>query len=139
MDTHLGWHFSNTGIAAGKSMQLKVRRLNTNAKLPTYANEGDACFDLYAAEGCSIRPGTAASISTGISLQPPEQHRIRIITKGTRNLRLVNATRLLEPGNQDVVQVRLHNDGPSTYVVRPGDLIAGAVLVALPEVQLIEV
>ena len=30
------------------TLTLKVKRLTETAKLPTYAHEGDACFDLYA-------------------------------------------------------------------------------------------
>ena len=30
------------------TLTLKVKRLTDTAKLPTYAHEGDACFDLYA-------------------------------------------------------------------------------------------
>ena len=29
-------------------INLKVKRLTDTAKLPTYAHDGDACFDLYA-------------------------------------------------------------------------------------------
>ena len=30
------------------TLTLKVKRLTDTAKLPTYAHNGDACFDLYA-------------------------------------------------------------------------------------------
>ena len=37
---------------------LKVKRLTDTAKLPTYAHDGDACFDLYADSVTSSNGGT---------------------------------------------------------------------------------
>jgi dUTPase len=30
-------------------MKINIKQLHPNATIPTYANDGDACFDLYAA------------------------------------------------------------------------------------------
>ena len=41
------------------TLTLKVKRLTETAKLPTYAHDGDACFDLYADDVNETRGGHA--------------------------------------------------------------------------------
>jgi cysteinyl-tRNA synthetase len=41
-------------------MQLKVKKLHSEAKLPKYATEGDAGMDLFSLEEVRVKPGDAA-------------------------------------------------------------------------------
>ena len=43
-------------------MQLKVKRLNPAAILPSYARAGDAGLDLFAVKALSIAPGASALV-----------------------------------------------------------------------------
>ncbi len=52
-------------------MQLKVKKLNPSAILPSYAREGDAGLDLFAVKGLTIEPGTSALVPTGIAIELP--------------------------------------------------------------------
>lgn len=51
--------------------QLKVKLIKEDAKLPQYANPGDAGLDLFSVEEKIIKPGEFELISTGISLELP--------------------------------------------------------------------
>ncbi len=53
-------------------MLLKVKKLNLEAILPSYAHKGDAGLDLFACESCILQPGERKMISTGIALEFPE-------------------------------------------------------------------
>ena len=44
------------------TLMLKVKRLTETAKLPTYAHDGDACFDLYADNVTELSVITSYSI-----------------------------------------------------------------------------
>ena len=46
------------------ALTLKVNRLTDTAKLPTYAHDGDACFDLYADSVISSHGGTVFTCGT---------------------------------------------------------------------------
>ena len=46
-------------------INLKVKRLTDTAKLPTYAHDGDACFDLYADDVNETHGGTVFTCDTG--------------------------------------------------------------------------
>lgn len=53
-------------------MQLKVKKLDKNAKLPTEGHPGDAGIDFYALEEVVFEPGAQMRIHTGIALEIPE-------------------------------------------------------------------
>lgn len=51
---------------------LKVKRLNSEAKLPTRADDGSNGYDLYSTEDVFIPKGSTAIIKTGISVELPK-------------------------------------------------------------------
>jgi dUTP pyrophosphatase len=53
-------------------MQLHIKKLHPDAKVPTYALPGDAGMDFYTLEEVIILPGQIAVIHTGIALAIPE-------------------------------------------------------------------
>ena len=55
-------------------MDLKVKKLHPDAKLPTKNYESDACFDLYSVEDIIIDPGEIVIISTGIAIEIPNSY-----------------------------------------------------------------
>ena len=60
------------------TLTLKVKRLTDTAKLPTYAHDGDACFDLYADEDVLINHLNTAKISTGIGFDIPDGYCVKV-------------------------------------------------------------
>jgi len=55
-------------------MIIKIKKLNPEAKLPSYAHEGDAGLDLFSCEDKLIRAGTREIISTGIAMEYPKDY-----------------------------------------------------------------
>jgi dUTP pyrophosphatase len=53
-------------------MQLKVKKVDSEAKLPNYAHSYDAGMDLFALEEVKIKPGETAKIRSGIAVEIPE-------------------------------------------------------------------
>ncbi len=53
-------------------MELKVKKLHEHAKIPFYANEGDAAFDLSSIENIDIPVGEKRIVKTGISMAIPK-------------------------------------------------------------------
>lgn len=54
------------------SVKIKVKRLNPDAKIPCYAQEGDAGMDLCSVEDLILKPGERRVIGTGLSFELPE-------------------------------------------------------------------
>jgi len=52
-------------------MQIKIKKLKDNAKLPTYGNPGDAGMDIYSLEEVTFLPGEQIRVHTGIAFEIP--------------------------------------------------------------------
>lgn len=52
-------------------MILKVKKIIFDAKLPSYAKEGDAGMDLYSSEETIVPVGAIVKVHTGISVEIP--------------------------------------------------------------------
>ena len=55
-------------------MQLKVKKLREDAKLPTHGHPGDAAVDLYSVGDVRFQPGKQERVYTGIAVEIPEGH-----------------------------------------------------------------
>lgn len=53
-------------------MQLKVKKLDPEAKLPTHGHPGDAGIDFYALEDVVFSPGAQMRVRTGVAVEIPE-------------------------------------------------------------------
>ena len=53
-------------------MQIKVKKLREDAKLPTHGHPGDAGMDFYAIETVTFAPGKQGRAPTGIAIEIPE-------------------------------------------------------------------
>jgi dUTP pyrophosphatase len=52
-------------------MELKIRKMHTEASLPVYQHPGDAGMDLYSNEETDLEPGRITAVSTGIQMAIP--------------------------------------------------------------------
>src|SRR3989338_4232671 len=50
-------------------MNVKIKKLNPNAKLPTYAHPGDVGMDLYALEDYTLHSGERKIFPVGFALE----------------------------------------------------------------------
>jgi dUTP pyrophosphatase len=125
-------------------IELPVRRLRPDAELPTRAYSGDAGIDLVACERVELAPGERALVSTGLAIAIPEgyagyvQPRSGLATK--HGISIVNAPGLVDSGYRGELLVNLLNTDPrEPFVVEPGMRIAQLVVLAVPDVEPVEV
>jgi dUTP pyrophosphatase len=123
---------------------LRFRRLSEAARPPAQAHEGDAGYDLHAAEAATIAPGERASVGTGIAVAIPEGQAGLVIPRSglaaRHGISVVNAPGLIDSGYRGELRVLLLNtDTGEAFTVRPGDRIAQLVLVAVETPDLLEV
>jgi dUTP pyrophosphatase len=115
-------------------MRLKIKRLTETAKLPIYATDGAACFDLHAdiAEPIEVPGGGSALIGTGLAFEIPRGYCVRVYSRSGHGfnygVRLVNSVGIIDSDYRGQVFVKLHNDHRLPFVVRHGDRIAQAEL-----------
>lgn len=53
-------------------MKIKLKKLNPDVKLPSYAHPGDAGLDLYSQETFLLEPGERHEFALGFALEIPE-------------------------------------------------------------------
>lgn len=125
-------------------MRVRVRRLDPDLPLPSYARPGDAGLDLLSAEDVSLKPGERTAIPTGLAVEIPEGHAGFVHARSGRALReglaLVNAPGLIDSGYRGEIKVIVVNLDPADVVhVRRGDKIAQLVVQPVVSVELEEV
>lgn len=127
-------------------MKVRFKKLSPQAIVPTYAHNGDACFDIYALgdmeKPVDIRPGGAAAIPTGISFEVPMGYVMLVFSRSghgfKHGVRLGNAVGVIDAGYRGELQVALHNDGRARFKVAHGDRIAQAMIIPRPVVEFVE-
>ena len=123
-------------------MILRFRRLSEAARPPDQAHDGDAGYDLHAAEAATIGPGERASVGTGIAVAIPDGHAGLVVPRSglaaRHGIAVVNGPGLIDSGYRGEVRVLLLNtDRGQHFEVEPGDRIAQLVLVKI-EAPLLE-
>lgn len=125
-------------------IEVAVRRLRPDASVPERAYAGDAGVDLVACERVELEPGRRAAVGTGLALAIPEgfagfvQPRSGLAVR--HGITIVNAPGLIDSGYRGEVRVVLLNTDPrEPFVVEPGMRIAQLVVLAVPEIELVEV
>jgi dUTP diphosphatase len=114
--------------------QLRVRRLDPAARLPTRAYQGDAGLDLYALEPVELEPGARAPVRTGIAVEIPAGQAGLVLPRSglaaRHGIALVNAPGLIDAGYRGELRVLLLNtDRDASFTVTAGERIAQLVLV----------
>lgn len=66
---------------------IPIQLCNPNAKIPSYANIGDAGLDIYALEDYEIKPGETKLIPTGLKVAIPTGYELQIRPKSGRSLK----------------------------------------------------
>ena len=59
-------------------MQLGFKKVHPDAKIPTYAHEGDAGMDVYAVEDVDLSPFTPTLVKTGLIAEIPDGYEIQV-------------------------------------------------------------
>lgn len=122
-------------------MQIKVKKLDPDARLPVYGTNGAGCFDLAALSPAEI--WEARIIRTGLSFEIPEGHVMLIFSRsghGFKNdVRLANCVGVIDADYRGEVMVKLTNDGTQRFEIEPGDRIAQAMVIPFPRVTFEEV
>jgi dUTP pyrophosphatase len=124
--------------------ELLIKKLREDAIVPTRAYEGDAGLDLAACERVELGPGERRMVGTGLAVAIPEGHaglvQPRSGLASRHGITIVNTPGLVDAGYRGELRIILLNtDASEPFVVEPGMRIAQLVVVAIPELEPVEV
>ena len=109
---------------------IKIKKLDDNAIIPSYGSEFAAGADLYAlCDGdVTIEPHKTVLIHTGISMEIPEGYGGFIFARSglasKRNLAPANKVGVVDSDYRGEVMVALHNHGEDAQTISNGERIA---------------
>lgn len=115
-------------------MDVKIKKLNENAILPTYGSPFAAGADLYACEGkeITIEAGKTVLVHTGIALEIPEGYAGFIYARSgiasKRGLAPANKVGVVDSDYRGEIMVALHNHSDAEQTIADGERIAQMVI-----------
>jgi dUTP pyrophosphatase len=113
-------------------MQLAVKLLHPEARLPHRAHPGDAGADLFSVEEVIIPPGERREVGTGLALAIPWGYAGFVQPRSglafRHGLMVVNSPGLIDAGYRGEVRVSLYNSGKEPFEIKPGERIAQLVI-----------
>jgi len=111
--------------------EIEIKLTNEFAKIPTYAHNGDAAIDLYAAieDDIIIFPGSCELISSGIAVNIDDSNIVGVLVSRSglghkNNIRLSNCLGVIDSEYQLTIGISLFNDSIDIYTVKRGDRVA---------------
>ena len=126
-------------------MEIRVKKVVGDAKLPTRAHVGDLGYDLYALKSRIFRDGDTHIMRTGIEMNLPEGHGAIIKDRSSMALRGFRVSAgVIDNGYCNEVKVVLtwHRDqttASEVAFIESGDKIAQLILVPVPTAEVVEV
>ena len=121
-------------------MELKVKKINKEAKLPVYGHKGDAGLDLFSFVECVLAAGETRPIPTGIQVAVPEGQVGLIWDKSGISLKGVHRLAgVIDAGYRGEVRVVMVNLGREPFIINEGMKIAQLLVQPVQEVRVIEV
>mgnify|MGYP002511246900 CR=1 FL=1 len=119
-------------------MEIKLKRINDKAIIPTKAHATDAGFDLYATS-CHYDNGVV-TYGTGIAVEIPQGYVGLVFPRSSivnTNLTLSNSVGVIDSGYRGEIMAKFRKGGSTTYKL--GDSIAQLIIMPYPEVTFKEV
>lgn len=118
-------------------MKIRITRVNlenTEIPLPSYATQGSAGMDLYAAvhEDVIIPPKGIHLVPTGYRIELPEGYEAQIRPRSglalKNNIGILNSPGTIDSDYRGEIKVILKNFGDEKFIIKRGDRIAQMII-----------
>ena len=122
-------------------MQIKIKKLDPEAKIPKYANPTDAGMDLFSVESVVIKPSELHKIKTGLSIELPDGYVSLVWDKsGIASKSIKTLAGVIDSGYRGEYLIALINLGKEDYKIEKGDKIAQVLIqkVEHPEILVVD-
>ena len=120
-------------------MELKVKRIHPDAKLPVFGHPGDAGLDLFSVADRELAPGEVFAVPTGVQVAVPPGHVGLVWDKSGISLQGVHRLAgVIDAGYRGEIQVVMINLGGTPFAIRKGMKIAQMLVQPVTSVTVVE-
>ena len=123
-------------------MKVLFKKIDPEAKLPSYAHPGDAGMDVCSVEEAVIPPGGRRLVKTGLVMVLPPDAEAQVRPRSGLALKhgvtVLNTPGTIDSGYRGEVGVILANFGAEPYRVEKGARIAQIVVVPVVQAEIAE-
>lgn len=125
------------------SIDCKIKRLDKNAKIPTYSKEGDGCVDLYSVGHTFDDTKNQVTYSTGIAIEIPKTHVGLVFPRSSirrTKLTLSNSVGVIDSGYRGEIMATFnYSNSTSSEIYETGDRVCQLMIIPNPKIKFIEV
>jgi len=125
------------------TVQVRVKRLTPDAKIPKAAKTGDVAFDLYSVIDYEIKPGERYAVPTGIAVEIPSGYEGQVRPRSGLALKegitVLNTPGTIDSGYRGEVKTIMINHSDASFQITKGMRISQLAIRPVPEVTFIEV
>ncbi len=107
-------------------MNIRVKKLHPEAKIPSFAHPGDAGMDLYSVAELILKPGERASVPTGIAMALPDGYVALVWDKSgvSHKFGVKVLGGVIDAGYRGEYLIGLVNLGQENFEIKVGQKIA---------------
>lgn len=113
-------------------VDIKFKRLEPKAVIPSYETPGSAGADLYSVELLTILPGEVKLVPLGFAVEIPPGYEIQIRSRSglalKKKVMVLNSPGTVDSDYRGPMMVLLTNFGKEPFVINPGDRIGQMVV-----------
>ena len=126
-------------------LEILVKKLDKNIKLPSYKTSGSSGMDLvaYIKSKIIIKSGKTVIIPTGIAVAIPKNYEIQIRPRSglaaKKSISVLNTPGTIDSDYRGEIKIILINLSKKSYVVKSGDRVAQMILCPVAKGKLREV
>lgn len=121
-------------------MNIKIKKLDPDAKLPSYAHPGDVGMDVYSKEEKELKPGERYNFMVGFAMEFPEGYAAIVKDKSglSKNHGIHTIGGTYDAGFRGEYNVTLINLGDEPVHIEKGQKIAQFVIFPIVIAELVE-
>jgi len=122
-------------------MNLNVKKLHPDAKLPGYAHSWDAGMDLFAVETVTIEPGQVGKIKSGIAFEIPDGYVGLVWDKSglSMNHKIKTLGGVIDSVYRGESIIGVINLGETAYTFEKGHKVAQMLIQKIEHLDVVEV